>query len=134
MCQMCVFRSIGATDYDEDKPHFGFKCAMCRVPYTVDSDQMKIFMAKFENAAHSREVSCCCPQDCGKKYKVTHRACSGGCYECDGSGLTLNLVSVHEDLVGSEDFDDDGMEEDGSLLRLQDTLDSIPNCSLDEMD
>ena len=156
MCEQCVFHSIGATDYDAYQPRFGFKCAICRVRYRVSPRRMKAFMAKFESTTHSKEMPCCCPDDCGKIYRVTHLACSAGCYDCDESDFRMELVSIHEDLdmqsddvVESEEEAEEGEEEDvesvsvsgadsnieeetGVEVHVEAT--AIQNHSLDEMD
>ena len=144
MCEQCVFNSIGAADYDEHQPHFGFKCAICRFRYSVSLRRMKTCMAKFDNTTHSKELPCCCPADCGKTYRVTHLACSAGCYDCEESGLLVELVSIHNTLVESdadtdaEEGEEESQEEDerseeaGSEEHAEVT--AMPNQSLDEMD
>ena len=95
MCDKCIFNSIGATDYDELQPRFSFRCAICRFRYRIAAETMKHSMTKFVSTTRCKEVECCCPDDCGKTYMITHRACSLGCFDCPQSALVLDVVAIH---------------------------------------
>ena len=102
MCDKCVFNSIGSLDFDELQPRFAFKCAICRYRYSVGAKTTGTLMAKFAPTTRRKEMECCCPDDCGKTYMVTHRPCSYGCFDCAESELVLDLFSVHGQSLASE--------------------------------
>ena len=92
---------MGALDYDECEPHFAIYCPICRQRYDLDVDGVKPFMASFA-PKHVKEMRCGCPDDCGKTFLITHRACSEGCYQCPESSLDIDLIGVHGHNISSE--------------------------------
>jgi len=63
---------------------------------------MKTFMERFAPTAHRKELECCCPDDCGKTYLLTHLACSAGCYGCPESHFKMELVSLRGHALDSQ--------------------------------
>ena len=101
ICEWCVFNSMRANDFDDHQPHFAFRCPLRRRMYKTAADEVKYLMAKFESA-HRKQMSCYCPEDCGKSYWVTHRPCAKGCYDCPESSLELEWPPASEDVEPSE--------------------------------
>ncbi len=95
---------------------------------------MKTLMAKFENTTRSRELPCCCPDDCGKTYRVTHLACSEGCYDCNESTVTMELVSIHEGALEVSDGEEEDEEEEALEEDEEEEVTAMQSLFLDEMD
>ncbi len=100
VCKQCVFNVMGTSE-GADEPGFSFKCPICRQGYDAELDTVKDLMACYA-PSHSKDMPCCCDNDCGKTFAVTHHACREGCYRCDESRLDLALIAVHGHSLDSE--------------------------------